>query len=290
MKKQYDNALDFRKSLEERLKNQSRKTGVDLQRLRRQVAFDRLLCRLFKFFSNDLLLKGGYAMELRFDYARTTKDIDLVLHASRIGLSENRDQIIRQLLQDAIRQNIDDQFQFLVGEATHDLEATPYGGSRFPIDASLGATLFVRFPIDIVVSSLLISPIDHVESGDWLQFAGIDKMSFPTISMEQQFSEKLHAYTLPRAQLENSRVKDLIDLALLVQKNGLDKNKLFTAIQRVFEYRKTHTVPTGLTEPPPSWSGPFEKLRRDCALNTNMDETMEQLATYLNLPIMEKGS
>ncbi len=58
-------------------------------RLRRMVAFDRLLARLFSKQSEQerqeeqetpWLLKGGYAMELRLGYrARTTRDIDLTL-------------------------------------------------------------------------------------------------------------------------------------------------------------------------------------------------------------------
>jgi hypothetical protein len=52
---------------------------VDLQRIRRQVAFDLLLCRLFAEPSPPWALKGGYALELKFATARTTKDIDLGL-------------------------------------------------------------------------------------------------------------------------------------------------------------------------------------------------------------------
>jgi len=48
MKRQYASANAFRVALEERLKNISKKEGTDVQRLRRQVAFDRYLCRLFK--------------------------------------------------------------------------------------------------------------------------------------------------------------------------------------------------------------------------------------------------
>ena len=42
------------------------------------------------------------------------------------------------------------------------------------------------------------------------------------IGREQQFAEKLHAYTLPRNSA-NSRVKDLVDMALLIGSGGLDK-------------------------------------------------------------------
>ncbi len=44
--RKYATATAFRRALEERLKQRAREEQVDLQRLRRQVAFDRLLARL----------------------------------------------------------------------------------------------------------------------------------------------------------------------------------------------------------------------------------------------------
>jgi len=46
--KRYATTAAFRRALEDRLQDIARKEGVDLQRLRRQVAFDRLLARLFQ--------------------------------------------------------------------------------------------------------------------------------------------------------------------------------------------------------------------------------------------------
>lgn len=45
--KQYASATAFRVALESRLKKMALDESLDLQRLRRQAAFDRLLCRLF---------------------------------------------------------------------------------------------------------------------------------------------------------------------------------------------------------------------------------------------------
>ena len=80
--KKYATAASFRRALEDRLQAIAKNEGVDLQRLRRQVAFDRLLARLFQAEDpNNLpwVLKGGYAMELRMKAARATKDIDLTM-------------------------------------------------------------------------------------------------------------------------------------------------------------------------------------------------------------------
>jgi hypothetical protein len=45
--KRYETPQALRRALEDRLLAQVRREGGDIQRLRRQTAFDRLLCRLF---------------------------------------------------------------------------------------------------------------------------------------------------------------------------------------------------------------------------------------------------
>ncbi|MFO7301829.1 MAG: nucleotidyl transferase AbiEii/AbiGii toxin family protein, partial [Acidobacteriota bacterium] len=77
----------LRTALEARLLERAKRDNTDLQRLRRQVAFDRLLARLF---STDAavrgwVLKGGYALELRFRQARTTRDLDLTITSGGIN-------------------------------------------------------------------------------------------------------------------------------------------------------------------------------------------------------------
>ena len=82
--KRYATAAAFRRALEDRLQDIAGKESIDLQRLRRQVAFDRLLARLFHAAQPRALpwvLKGGYAMELRIKSARSTKDIDLTMRS-----------------------------------------------------------------------------------------------------------------------------------------------------------------------------------------------------------------
>jgi hypothetical protein len=82
--KKYATAAAFRRALEDKLQDIAGKEGVDLQRLRRQVAFDRLLARLSQAGQPRVppwVLKGGYAMELRIKAARTTKDIDLTMRS-----------------------------------------------------------------------------------------------------------------------------------------------------------------------------------------------------------------
>src|SRR3989338_8973437 len=120
-------------------------------------------------------LKGGYSMELRIQKARTTKDIDLVLRAKTLAKREAQDLEIFDLLQKAAREDLSDFFVFLVGNPTLDLEAVPYGGSRFPIEAHLDGRLFIRFPMDVVVSSLVLDPVEEIGRQDWLGFGGVER-------------------------------------------------------------------------------------------------------------------
>lgn len=110
--KSYKTAGAFRAALETRLQTRARAQGTDLQRLRRQVAFDRFLARLFSRgpkATYPWVLKGGYAMELRMHSARTTKDIDLTLHdGTRLStIAEERGEQVRAMLQEAAATRFD---------------------------------------------------------------------------------------------------------------------------------------------------------------------------------------
>ncbi|MDQ6693455.1 MAG: hypothetical protein M3014_03410 [Chloroflexota bacterium] len=78
----YQTSEAFRTALEARLKHLSEQ--IDLARLRRIVAFERLLARLFTQEGESAevdppwMLKGGYSFELRIHTgARSTKDLDI---------------------------------------------------------------------------------------------------------------------------------------------------------------------------------------------------------------------
>ena len=233
--KQYKTAGAFRTALETRLQTRAQEERTDLQRLRRQVAFDRFLARLFPKESTGTypwVLKGGYAMELRIRSARTTKDIDLTLHdGTRLAKdTEERRRQVRAMLQDSAAVQLNDYFEFLVGEGREDLDGAPEGGSRYPVDARMDGRGFARFHVDVGIGDEVLEPLDVVEGRDWLGFGGIAPPSFPVISREQHFAEKVHAYSLPRGDRVNTRTKDLIDMLLLIRHGNLDNSRLAAAM------------------------------------------------------------
>jgi predicted nucleotidyltransferase component of viral defense system len=259
--------------LEERLKTYARKEGVDLQRLRRHVAFDRLLARLFFVPEGPWVLKGGYAMELQFASARSTVDIDLTVRRSA---SERSGGTVLRPLRVAAELSLDDFFEFRVGQPTANLAMPPYGGSRYPVDARMDGRSFVKFHVDISVGDVLVDPLQRVQCADWLAFASVAPPVVTVMSREQQFAEKLHAYTLPRST-PNSRVRDLVDLVLLANSN-LEIRLLGTAITATFDRRSTHPFPKELAPPAESWAPPFNALARQCNLAVGLESAFALIA------------
>jgi predicted nucleotidyltransferase component of viral defense system len=213
----YETPVALRRALEDRIMALAAKAGDDIQRLRRQIAFDRLLCRLFQNEKSLWLLKGGYAMELRIRAARTTRDIDLALRKSTATSKKWNVEVVTAMLRQAAAINLADGFEFTIGEATLDLDAAPYGGARFTVLAQMAGRQFAQFHVDVSSGDVLREPYDILEGRDWFGFAGLSRARVPAVSPEEQFAEKLHAYTLPRTGRENTRVKDLVDLVLLIE-------------------------------------------------------------------------
>jgi nucleotidyltransferase AbiEii toxin of type IV toxin-antitoxin system len=288
-RRRYATAAAFRRALEDRLQDIARKEGVDLQRLRRQVAFDRLLARLFQAAHPSSLpwvLKGGYAMELRIKAARTTKDIDLTMR-SVFSSDEKKDDkknlAVLEKLQEAAACRSDDFFVYTIGEPISDLDAAPYGGARFPVEARLDGRVFVGFHLDVGIGDAVMEPLEVIEGRDWLGFAGIASPSLYMIPREQQFAEKLHAYTLPRQGAANTRVRDLVDMVLLIQSDTLAKAQVAEAIRVTFERRKTHSMSGPLPAPPTDWQKPYEALARECGLSGQVEDAFEILRMFAEL-------
>jgi hypothetical protein len=109
-----------------------------------------------------------------------------------------------------------------------------------------------------------------VKGSDWLDFCDIPSPVMSMITEEQQFAEKIHAYTLPRDGRQNSRVKDLVDLLLLLDRPGFDLNACYEALHTVFRVRGTHHLPDNLLPPPDQWEVHFQKMAFECGLDPNM--------------------
>ena len=162
-----------------------------------------------------------------------------------------------------------------------DLDGAPYGGARYPVEAIMAGRTFVKFHLDVGIGDAIVDPPDIVRTRDWLSFAGLSAPSVPVIQSEQQFAEKIHAYTLPREGAPNSRVRDLVDLTLLVRSGIMNRRRVAEAIRMTFATRGTHDLPDDLAPPPETWYAPFAAMAEECSLVVDATAAFEEVAAYL---------
>jgi len=275
----FNTPTDFRKSLESRLKNIANKNNLDLQRTRRKLAFERLLARIFHHDSNNFVLKGGYAMELRFSSSRATKDIDLTCLHRIHDFNLSMEEIIIEELRQLAKIDLNDFFTFEISNAKIELENAPYGGARYSVASYIDKRLFVGFQLD-VGADVIVDEIENINGSDWLKYCGINTPKIKMISVEQQFAEKLHAYSLPRKERLNSRVKDLIDMILLIKFRQINLSNFLLVIQKVFKTRKTHKLPLILESPPLEWTSLFNTLAAECDIKLTMIQAFDELNNF----------
>lgn len=256
----YKNASAFKMAVQSKLKAISREEGIDINRLYRHVGYTHFLSRLFHDRQVPWALKGGHALELRLQESRATKDVDLSLKEGKF-FSQNGEERIKAIKEEIIkRARIDlfDFFDFIVTGPKMELENAPYGGARFGVEVQIEGKIFTTFDLDVGIGDVWIEPHDDLVLKNYLDFSGFESREINVINVEQHFAEKIHAYTLPREGRTNSRVKDLVDLYLLVQEGGMDQKLLINALNLTFERRATHEVPEFLIDPPTDWDKKFK--------------------------------
>jgi hypothetical protein len=291
----YATPAALRRALEDRLRARSQERGEDLARLRRLVAFDRLLARLFADEEGaPWIVKGGFGLEVRYRMeARATKDLDLSLADARAlapGAAALEARLL-EALQDAAERDIGDPFIVVIGQPRQQFDAPPEGGARFPVEVRLDGRVFATFHLDVGVGDVLVDPPEWLRGEEFLGFAGISAIQMAVLPIPQQFAEKAHVYTLPRSGPANTRVKDLVDLALMLERETPDPQRTRVAIEATFARRRTHPIPAMLPPPPPSWEDAFLRLAREAALRArSADEAHRRIAAFWHTFDFPSGS
>ncbi|MGD0454593.1 MAG: nucleotidyl transferase AbiEii/AbiGii toxin family protein [Solirubrobacteraceae bacterium] len=270
----------FRQALEQRLKTGAGGDRARLVRDRKRVAFDRLLVRLVATAPDSWLLKGGFALDLRFgERARATKDIDIDWHAAE-------DELLDTLIE-AAQQDMSDFFSFGV-ERTGPPEDHLGGSHRFRILAVLAARQFETFVLDVGFRPESTAQIDTLRTPDLLSFAGIEPVTVRVIPLELQVAEKLHAYTRTYEDARPStRAKDLIDLALIAELFTLDAAALRAAIEATFDHRGTHHRPLSFPPAPEEWRTPYRQLAQQVGVAESLHAGYQIAAALLD-PILNE--
>jgi hypothetical protein len=275
----------FKQAVEHRLLAEANARGIDVNRVRQLLVFDRFLARAFMV-NHDLVLKGGLVLDLRVARARATRDVDL----RAVGEVED----IMATLQRAGQLDLGDYIRFTVEpdreHPTIEGDGVVYGGRRFRVRSSLAGRAYAApFGVDIVIGGPVTGDVEVVAGRPFLAFADIVPAQVRLVPIEQHIAEKLHAMTMPRTS-ENSRVRDLPDLLMLGSIRPLAAELVRLAIRSTFEFRATHPVPGRVPAPPATWANKYSAMAAEIELSwPSLDAAGLAVGAFLD-PVLAGGS
>lgn len=258
----YASAPAFRDALEHRLRAQSHEDGVSLLRLRKRVAFERFLARLVVAAPERWLLKGAFALELRFGLqSRMTKDVDLARSDDEQAATED--------LVAATAVELGDFFVYDVRRTPALDAAAGFRAVRFTVVCELAGRRFEQFPVDVALAEKRKLEPDWLRAPDLLAFADIQPPELPVVGLEQHIAEKLHAYTgrYGTAGHPSTRSKDLIDIVLVAGFAQLDAAALREKLDTTFGSRARQPLPDAIPEPPSAWAESYATLAAEVGLD-----------------------
>lgn len=287
--KAYPTPAAFKVALNARLRARAREAALPVDRLRTLAVMERFLARFVAVAPASTLLKGGLALELRFARARTTKDMDLRL----LGDPEGAAALIHKA--GSYKVDPDDHLRFFAEpDPDHPVlhgDGAVYEGHRFRVRPMLAGDRYGDvFGVDVSFADVVSGAPTELVGGDIFAFIGVPPLRVQVYPLASHLAEKLHAYTLPRRPgVENSRVKDLPDIALIAGAEAFEAIALRAAIRATFSFRATHPAPAVLPSPPAAWGERYSRLAAVDELPwATLPELVRAVEAFLN-PLLQGG-
>ncbi len=263
----YETATALRMALEQRLRDRAKLSVVSVDRLRRRVVFERVVARVHAAAPGRWVLKGGMAMEVRLrDAARLTKDIDLGLRDQISGQDRLRDRLIEALSVDPF----EDQFLLAPGAVTRLMEdGAGQLTWRTKVAALLAGKPFGTVQLDISPRAHELEHTDRIALPNSMDFAGIGTPTIEIIDVHRHAAEKYHALARQFPDRKNTRVRDLVDVVILVEHGLLTPQSLAAEARQVWSERDRAEPPSVLPSLPPDWLDRYERIATEHDLTVN---------------------
>ncbi|MEI2815751.1 MAG: nucleotidyl transferase AbiEii/AbiGii toxin family protein [Microthrixaceae bacterium] len=229
------------------------------------MVFERVVARLSSAEPGAWVVKGGMALEVRLrDDARLTKDLDLGLRDNEVTAESLHERLIDVLALDPAG----DRFVFAVGVPERMTEGAQHVTWRARVEARLADKRFGSIQLDIAPRPYELTDTDHVELPSLLDFAGVPASVVEIIDIHRHAAEKLHAMTRDFGDRENSRLRDLVDLVLMVEHEMLTPALLAARTTDVWTERENSNPSPDLPPLPESWANRYGPLTEQLDIDT----------------------
>lgn len=279
----YATATAFRRGLTDRLRELAKTSRWTLPQLQRQIAYDRLLERLY-LVDEGWIVKGATALLARQIGVRGTLDVDVYRDADR--------EVAEAELRKAADKDIGDWFRFEVaGPQAMDGGAM---GVRFPVASYVGATVWVEFPIDVVGPGITMTgqpedvpPLARVLMPDFSQrgyraYPLVDHIADKIVATFQRYGE---------TEAPSTRYKDLVDLVAIVTEASVEVGSQRTALESEARRRRVALPETFEVPDRALWERGYPVAARPSLLDiaTTLDEALAIVRLFAN-PLLNRSA
>ena len=236
----YGSPAAFRRALTDKLRATAETSRWTLPQLQRQMAYDRLLERLY-LVDEGWVVKGATALLARDIGVRATIDIDVYREAAR--------EVAEADLRAAAAKDIGDWFAFEIGAGRSVADGA--AGIRLPVTAYVGTTVWASFHVDLVGSDLrmtgepeAVPPLARVVMPD------VDQHGYRAYPLVDHVADKVAATFELHGEwgAPSTRYKDLVDLVAIVIAASVEAGTQMTALRSETD-RRGITLPVRFSVP-----------------------------------------
>lgn len=276
----YGNPAAFRRALTDRLKNAAKESRWTLPQLQRQMAYDRLLERLY-LVDEGWIVKGATALLARDIGVRATIDIDVYRDIAA--------EIAERELRDAAANDVGDWFRFEVGPPQAVRNAA--NGIRLPVTAYVGTTVWASFHVDLVGSDVTMTgEPENVPALARVVMPDVEQHGYRAYPLVDHVADKVAA-TFDRygdSEAPSTRYKDLVDLVAIVTEASIEAEPQMAALASEAERRRIK-LPRQFSVPAPDlWERGYaaEAGRSLLPVARTLDEALAIVSPFLD-PLLD---
>lgn len=282
-RRSYGSPAAFRRALTDKLKTAAKTSRWDLSQLQRQMAYDRLLERLY-LVNEGWIVKGATALLARDLGVRATIDIDVYRSIAA--------EVAERELRDAAAMDIGDWFRFEVGPA----QAVRDGAAsiRLPVTAYVGATEWARFHADLVGSDVTMTgEPEEMPALARVAMPDVEQHGYMVYPLVDHIADKVAA-TFDRygdSEAPSTRYKDLVDLVAIVTEASVLAQAQMAALGSEAKRRRI-TLPERFCVPSRDlWKPGYaaEAGRSLLPIGRTLDEALEVVTPFLD-PLLDESA
>lgn len=276
----YASPTAFRRALTDKLKALARESKWDLPQLQRQIAYDRLLQRLY-LVDQGWVVKGATALLARDIGVRATVDIDVYRDAAQT--------VAEAELRQAAAMDIGDWFSFEIGlpqPIADDIEAI-----RVSASAYVGSTIWQSFSIDLVGgAATMTGEPEDVPALARVMMPSVEQHGYRAYPLVDHVADKICAFfqRYGGGVRPSTRYRDLVDLVAIVTTTIVSASEAVAALSKQVE-RRGLTLPDRFDVPDRTlWAAGYRREANRSLLETaqTLDEALDAVRPFID-PLLD---